>query len=194
MIYTDKFAFIHIPKTSGMSIKVSIKSNCPDAKYMPVDPFSEESTDWIQLMQMHNPYSHWESLVEDRWVFSVVRNPFVRAVSFYVFLKTIYDFKDNLPDLTFEELYTKKDNNFHIPTTTQTEFLTGTKGIVPNIFKYEDGYAEIEDKLGFKISHKMNVTPSYNYLDYYDESREKLILNLFEEDFENFNYSTSLPI
>jgi ABC-type enterochelin transport system substrate-binding protein len=64
--------------------------------------------------------------------------------------------------------------------------------MVPNIFKYEDGYADIEDKLGFKISHKMNVTPSYNYLDYYDESREKLILNLFEKDFENFNYSTSL--
>lgn len=192
MIYTDKFAFIHIPKTSGMSVKLSIKTNCPDAKCMPVDPFTEKMQTSDLRAEMHYPYSHWESLVQERWVFSVVRNPFVRAVSLYVFLKTIYDFKDELPDFTFEEVYTKQHDKFYIPTTTQTEFLTGSKGIVPNIFKYEDGYADIEDKLGFKISHKMNVTPPYNYLDYYDESREKLILNLFEKDFENFNYSTSL--
>jgi hypothetical protein len=192
MIYTDKFAFIHIPKTSGMSIKLSIKNNCPDAKYMPVDPFNEEIQTQDLRAAMHHPYGHWESLLEDRWVFSVVRNPFVRAVSFYVYIKTLYDFKDELPDLTFEEIYTKHHDNFYVPTTTQTEFLTGSKGIVPNIFKYEDGYAGIEDKLGFKISQKINVSPSYNYLDYYDESREKLILNLFEKDFENFNYSTNL--
>ena len=42
MIYTKDFAFIHIPKTSGTSIKKSIEKNCIDAKYMPEDTFSEE--------------------------------------------------------------------------------------------------------------------------------------------------------
>ena len=189
MIYTKDFAFIHIPKTSGMSIKKSIELNCPDAKYMPEDMFSNEinGVDWRQVM--HYPYSYWESLVEGKWVFSVVRNPFVRAVSFYVFLKNMYAFKDKLVDLTFEDLYSKKNS---IPTTTQTKFLSGKNSAVSNVFKYEDGYSKLEDKLGFKIDQKEMVNPKYNYLDYYDERREKLILNIFEEDFENFSYSTNV--
>lgn len=189
MIYTKDIAFIHIPKTSGMSIKKSIQLNCPDAKYMPEDTFSEEinGTDWREVM--HYPYSYWEPLIEDKWVFSVVRNPFVRAVSLYVFLKNMYTFKDKLINLTFEDLYSKKSA---LATTTQTKILTGNNSTVPNIFKYEDGYSRLEDKLGFKIDQKETVNPKYNYIDYYDERREKLILNIFEEDFENFSYSTNV--
>ena len=189
MIYTKDIAFVHIPKTSGMSIKKSIALNCHDAKYMPEDMFSKEinGVDWREVM--HYPYSHWEPLIENKWVFSVVRNPFVRAVSLYVFLKNMYAFKDKLTDLTFEDLYSKKNK---IPTTTQTKFLTGNNSIVSNVFKYEDGYSKLEDKLGFKIDQKEMVNPKYNYLDYYNEEREKLILNMFEEDFENFSYSTNV--
>lgn len=189
MIYTKDIAFIHIPKTSGMSIKKSIELNCPDAKYMPEDMFSEEikGTDWREVM--HYPYSHWEPLIKDKWVFSVVRNPFVRAVSFYVFLKNKYAFKDKLTDLTFEELYSRK-NKFS--TTTQTQIITGTNGMVPNIFRYEDGYSKLESKLGFKIDQKEMINPKYNYLDYYNKEREKLILNIFEEDFENFSYKPNV--
>jgi|TARA_B110000503_G_C7003750_1_gene352642 hypothetical protein len=197
MIYTKEFAFIHIPKTSGMSIKKSIELNCPDAKYMPENTFSETfegfDVDWRRIM--HCPYSYWEPLIKDKWVFSIVRNPFIRAVSFYVFLKTTYSFSDMCQDLTFEELYSTPiiNNSTVTPTTTQTEYLTGNNNvIVPNIFKYENGYTDIEQVLGFKIDQTENITPVYNYLDYYDEKREKLILNLFEEDFENFSYNTNL--
>jgi hypothetical protein len=136
--------------------------------------------------------SYWEPLIENKWVFSVVRNPFIRAVSFYVFLKSMYTFKDTLADLTFEQLYTKKYDRFYVSTTSQTKYLTGKNSMVPNIFKYEDGYSKIEDKLGFKIDQKELISPKYNYLDYYNEEREKLILNIFEEDFENFSYSTNV--
>lgn len=193
MIYTKDFAFIHIPKTSGMSIKGSIAFNCPDAKYMPEDMFSEEvqGVGWRQVM--HYPYSYWESLIQDKWVFSVVRNPYVRAVSLYIYLKEIYVHKDRLTDLTFEELYTpQKTDTLYLPTITQTEYLTGSQGLVPNVFKYESGYGLLESKLGFKIDKKYNANAKYNYLDYYDEKREKLILNLFEEDFFNFCYSANL--
>ena len=189
MIYTKDIAFIHIPKTSGMSIKKSIKINCPEAKYMPEDMFSKDinGIDWREVM--HYPYSHWESLIGNKWVFSVVRNPFVRAVSLYVFLKNMYAFKEKVTDLTFEQVFSKK-NKF--VTTTQTKILTGSSSMVPNIFKYEDGYAKLEDKLGFKIDQKEMVNPKYNYLDYYNEEREKLILDIFEEDFINFSYSTNV--
>lgn len=173
-----------------MSIKACIEHNCPDAKYMPEDMFTENGN-WRTVM--HYPYSHWESLVKDRWVFSVVRNPYVRAVSLYVYMKNTHAHKHQWADLTFEALYTPNKNKpFHLPTVTQVEFLTGSQGLVPNIFKYEDGYSSLESKLGFKIDQKNNSNPKYNYLDYYDEKRQKLILNLFEKDFENFNYSTHL--
>lgn len=189
MIYTKDIAFIHIPKTGGMSIKKSIELNCSDAKYMPEDMFSDKITgvDWREVM--HYPYSHWESLIENKWVFSVVRNPFVRAVSLYVFLKNMYAFKEKVTDLTFEQVFSKK-NKF--VTTTQTKILTGSNSMVPNVFKYEDGYSKLEDKLGFKIDQKEMINPKYDYLDYYDEGREKLILNIFEEDFKNFSYTTNV--
>lgn len=194
MIYTDKFAFIHVPKTSGMSIKKSIKNNCPSAIYMPENTFKNDTSlpDWRRVM--HYPYGYWQHLIEDKWVFSVVRNPFIRAASMFVYIKTIYAFKDKYANLTFKELFTKNNTiEFYIPTTTQTEFLTGKDNtIVPNIYKYEDGYLEIEKVLGFKISEKINISPSYNYLDLYDEKMEKLILDVFEKDFENFSYPLSL--
>ena len=189
MIYTNNIAFIHVPKTGGMSIKKSIALNCPDAKYMPEDMFSDKITgvDWREVM--HYPYSHWEKYTENKWVFSVVRNPFIRAVSLYVFLKNLYAFKNKLKDLTFEDLYAK-ENKF--ATTTQTKILTGNTGMVPNIFKYEEGYNELENRLGFKINQKELINPKYNYLDYYNKEREKLILNIFAEDFENFSYDRNV--
>jgi hypothetical protein len=101
----------------------------------------------------------------------------------------MYDFKEKNTDLTFEDLYSKKNT---ISTTTQTKFLIGNNSTVSNVFKYEDGYSKLEDKLGFKIDQKELVNPKYNYVDYYNEEREKLILNMFEEDFENFSYSTNV--
>ena len=193
MMYTKDFAFIHVPKTAGMSIKKSIEMNCPDAIYMPKDTFSRkiEGDDWRRVM--HYPYSYWEPLIKDKWVFSFVRNPYVRAVSFYVFYKTLYDFKERNQNLTFEDMFTKRyGNGLYVPTMTQTECLTGLHERVPNVFKHEDGYAQLEKKLGFRIDQKRNVTPQYKYLDYYDEKRQKLILNLFEKDFENFSYDTEL--
>lgn len=207
MIYTEDIAFIHIPKTSGMSIKKSIEINCPDAAYMPTRQtkmFNGDyhnrsfNDDWRRVM--HYPYSYWEPMIEDKWVFSIVRNPYVRAVSFYVFMTTSY-----MIDLTFENMFSERywtehyknpiriyQNGLRLQTMTQTETLTGSNGLVPNIFKYEDGYAELEEKLGFKIDQKENVTTKYNYLDYYDEKRQKHILNLFEKDFENFSYDIEL--
>lgn len=197
MIYTDKFAFIHIPKTSGMSIKRAILNNCPNATLMPKETFGKtlSGPDWRVVM--HYPYSYWEDIIKDKWIFSVVRNPFVRAASFYAYMKTSNAHRNRTAHLTFEDLFTAEKRTFlgkyYIPTLTQTEILTDSNGImISNVFKMEDGYAELENKLGFSINEKENVTPEYNYLDYYDERREKFILELFEKDFENFNYRPSL--
>ena len=46
--------------------------------------------------------------------------------------------------------------NLYIPTLTPTQHLTGTKGLISNIYKYEEGYSSIEEKLGFKIDPKRN--------------------------------------
>lgn len=196
MIYTKDIAFVHVPKTSGMSIKKSIAINCPDAVYMPIS--QKNIPDWRRVM--HYPYSYWEPMIQDKWVFSIVRNPYVRAVSFYIWFNTKYNQK-----LSFENMFSKKywteyykhpkrihQDGLHLQITTQTEIVTGSNGLLSNIFKYEDGYSELEKKLGFKIDQKENITKKYNYLDYYDEKRQKQILNLFETDFQNFAYNTEM--
>jgi hypothetical protein len=184
MIYTSKIAFIHIPKTSGMSVKRCIEEHCPDAKFMPEHMFNDNynGTDW--RLEMHYSYAYWEHLLDKQWVFSIVRNPYVRAVSFYLFLKNMSDLKDDWPNLVFEDIFTE-----HFQT--QTQILTGKNSLVPNIFKFEDSYEPLEKKLGFKIDKHLLKNKSYNYADFYNPKRIQLVYEVFEEDFKNFGYNTS---
>ena len=172
MIYTEDFAFIHVPKTSGMSIKKSIAMNCSDAAYMPThqkNRFNGDyhnksfNDDWRRVM--HYPYSYWEPMLEDKWVFSVVRNPYVRAVSFYVFFVTSswesYYFPSRyMKDLTFENMFSEKywtehyknptrvhQDGLRLQIMSQTETLTGSNGLVPNIFKYDKLSAVLDDAI-----------------------------------------------
>lgn len=196
MIYTNDFAFIHIPKTGGTSIKFSILKNCEDAKWLPEERpmvnFTGDKDDW-RVVQ-HLPYSHWEDLLGDRWVFSVVRDPFVRAISYYVYLTKTMMCEDKFKSLSFEEIFDVNKKSLNVSNKPQTDFLLDKNNkLIKNIFKYENGFSEIENHISFEIDERVNTNPLYNYLDYYDEKRERLIRNIFEKDFENFSYRDSLP-
>ena len=77
MIYTDDWAFIHIPKTSGSNFKKRVNGQTPDIEGK-----------WIPDL-MHNPVSFWETTeyVHDQYI-TIVRNPYSRMVSIYEHIKS----------------------------------------------------------------------------------------------------------
>ena len=108
---------------------------------MPEDMFSEtiNDIDWRQVMHYSKGGGGGEFLIEDRWVFSMVRTH-IRAVSLFVFLKNLYKHKDKMQILHLK-------NYIHIgtgkictyPNLTPT-YIVSTKGLISNIYKYEEGY------------------------------------------------------
>lgn len=191
MIYNDKFAYIHIPRTAGITIKDAIQSRYDDA----VKPYEE---DIGGRLRMYQPYWYWEELIPDlnnRWVFSTVRNPYKRAVSLWKY--TTQDMQDyanyfkgvsfkNFWDLNIKDLAPLLRYNIR---STQCEFLSSIEGdLVPNIFRIEDQLNAIEKKLEINITKKLNVSKSYNYKTYYNKDSLDLINDIFEEDFLQFGY------
>lgn len=191
MIYNDKFAYIHIPKTAGITVKDAIQSHYDDA----IKPYEENITGWLR---MHQPYWYWEELIPDlsnRWVFSTVRNPYKRAVSLWKYTTQDREpyasyFKGvsfkNFWNLDIKDLAPLLRYNIR---STQCEFLSSIEGdLVPNIFRIEDQLNGIERKLEIDITKRLNVSKSYNYKTYYNKDSLDIINDIFEEDFLQFGY------
>jgi len=182
MLFSDNWAYIHIPKTSGTNFK-----NRAKLAVKTYEPIFEN------LTTQHNPFWYFEDLCKNKWTFTIVREPFERAISFWkhiAFKKHVienfgfyelYDFY-NL-DLDFGNIYTST-------CTTQVEFITGKQGKVNNIFKIEKDLLRLQETLGFTFTDtKHNSAEPYNYRDYYTPKTVDLIRKIFYDDFEYFGYN-----
>jgi hypothetical protein len=191
MIYNDNFAYIHIPRTAGLSVKNAIKNRHKDS----ITPYEENINGWLK---MHQPYWYWEEIIpelKDRWVFSTVRNPYKRAVSLWKY--TTQDMQEyanylkgvsfkNFWDLNIKDIAPLLKYNIR---STQCEFLSSIEGdMVPNIFRIEDQLDGIEKNLEININQKLNMARTYNYKTYYNKESLELINDIFEEDFLQFGY------
>ena len=194
MIYTEDWAFIHIPKTSGINLKRNAEIALGDEVFKPY-----ENTALGRVIG-HNPYSYWEDQIEDKWGFAIIRNPYERAVSAWLYLKTsslLKQLPEKYNNLNLYQFYTLMPDRFTQfknvewgARTTQLSFIKNRAGKVScETFRMEDQLTILETKLGFKFTHtKHNAMPSYNYNDCLD-SRSKLVIEqVFREDFEYFGY------
>ena len=191
MIYTKDIAYIHIPKTAGISIKNAILKNCSDAE----KPYTDDLPGWLK---MHQPYWYWEEQIPDlnsKWIFSTVRDPYKRAVSLWKYVT-----QDREPYVTyfkgvsFKRFWDTDSANLapnlrYNIRSTQCEFLSGIEGdMVPNIFRLEDQLGNLEKKLGFAIDQRLNVSKIYNYKTYYNKETVEIVNEIFKEDFLQFGY------
>ncbi len=211
MMYTKEWAFIHIPKTSGMNFKKHLKENRHHAVGYPKLPSP-------RFMYIHQPISYW---VENgtvpqqyQWI-TIVRNPYSRLVSWYYFLKqTTIDpvsgkhiADPRSTDLisnfeTFDEFVNenvlglvtggvrweefKKGGGLWRMWWTQSKFLEGDHKV--KIFHIED-LSELEDFVGFKFAHTRHNNSFHNpWQDYYTEETKDVVYERYREDFENFGY------
>jgi hypothetical protein len=179
----NKVLFIHIPKTGGTSISSFLESNNMDS--------------WIRKYPArHDPYHFMQqvnNITPDVFSFSVVRNPYTRAYSYYkhfnyqnqlnvsfeVFLNYIKDKVSfqRTPMIIFPQSYYLFDTNNQIS--------------LSKIYRFEN-LQEFEKDFNTKLTCLRKGM--YNKEDYYrDYTKENisLVKDIYFEDFKILNYPDS---
>lgn len=182
MIIKDKkIIFIHIPKTAGTSI---------------INVFGINKVDHILAKDIKK--KQWENY----FTFTVIRNPFDRLVSHYIYHTKYYGkgtiFKylkiNEWKNISFEKYIeiiknnNDKINNFR----SQYEFITHPSGILINQILYfenlKNDWVKIKDKFNLKdLSHtKRTIHKDYRF--YYNFKTKKFVETFYKDDLEFFKY------
>jgi chondroitin 4-sulfotransferase 11 len=171
--------FIHIPKTAGTSI-----------------------SEILNLKISHKIANDYNKKIwESSFKFCVIRNPYDRLLSHYMFHKNHYNgnfFKkinvSNIEKLSFDEYtdmiikFNNKVNNFK----SQKTFITHSSGIeIDYICRFENlenDWLYLKDKLKLPDLPHNNKSDHSIYRDYYTEKTKKFVEKFYKEDLEFFEY------
>ena len=174
MVLDDKkLIFIHPPRCSGTSIEASFKW------------FNEENKHWsAQRIKRSISDDKWNSYFK----FSIVRNPFDRAVSIYkapIFRNdargiSFEQFLRNIPMLPNEDGLQCSDY-INEPMDYIIKFETRSNDI--KILK-EKHSIHIDEKI---VARKTNRIKDYRR--YYNETTVQLVSEIFKDDIHNFDYT-----
>lgn len=193
-LYLPKYnsVFIHIYKTAGTTLRIVL--NKIDKNYS-------------EIGGGHSDYSEIQKDIQDKVVFSVVRNPYTWIYSLYQYGKSYisHPFYVYCATHNFDEFVVWHFNNIEIlnqsgingKLQTQTEYLSINGSLmVSHILKMENLEVELNQLFRNTFRHNSlirlpneNSTP-YQPLDYTSIKKEtiELINQKYEADFQNFNY------
>ena len=179
--HKHKFIFIHIPKNAGTSIRGSFKTEGYDQKVVnkryPHDPCSK--------IKKYCGEEVWNTFFK----FAIVRNPYDRLVSYYHFHKSPqYRYPARANSLPFDQWVMKGlDSNMK---KNQTWYLDEDVDYIGRFENLEKDWELICKEIG--ITHyklpKFNVSEHNEWKSYYTDNSEKLVNEIFQDDFEVFNY------
>ena len=191
----DRFAFIHIYKVAGMTVRDVLNKN-----FSTIEIVSSHCT--ANDIQLH--------ITNDFFVFSFVRNPYDWMISLYnyiLFDKT-HPFRHYYVDKPFDyfikhycENILNKEATHNGRMTDQTEFLYDENGrlLVDYIGRFENfrsDFSRILKRLDININvsnfpiinRTRNKTQIGDYQKYYNKPMRTIVEKSFERDFNNFNY------
>lgn len=173
-----KLLFIHIPKTGGTSI-INFLNHVGH-------------NDWKRTWPMgHDPYFYMEkvNLIDDNvFTFTVVRNPYTRAYSYYKHYNL-----QNAENISFYDFLHQVRIKRNTPNTPMTiynqSFYTFGNRPLSKVYKFEK-FNELEEDLEVELPKirvgdydKEEMINSYTY------DIIKLVKHIYLEDFINFSYS-----
>lgn len=205
---TNKFIFTHPPKCGGTSIEELLGFLRLRNEYPHIHSFKHGS------LEMHFDKIKSKNLEPRNFFkFSIIRNPWSRAVSFYNHLRyKEYDHFSKNPSplgmpayildsriMTFKDYCFKYyKNNFNSEVSTKPYMLSKGKFSLDYVIKLEslkEDFFSIKEKIGvtsdLEIPHLNNSDQYINrkhYKQYYDKETQEFIGNLFKWDIKFFNY------
>lgn len=198
----NKLTFVHIPKNAGTSISRWIEK------------YTRYEYDDVRHQHVSLLPSEWQNNI-----FVVVRNPWARAVSWYLFVQQMLNKKNIGPNKQFiHPQLTKLGEGFENFVTlysdrvfTKSKFALGPhimtlKSIAQvnylddkfdgTVLRYENldqDWKKIQDLIGchihLPITNKTVFSSTKNWQSFYTERTKAVVAKLFEKDIERFRYS-----
>lgn len=187
---------VHIPKNAGTSIEETLEMN---------------------ELSGHHKWYNYKYKVPEKWEnyykFSVVRNPFDRVVSNYVYARKEVSYWHNAlnPDKSrygkHRDYDTLKNKSFreavhmigdleHQGWRDQYTYISdGEEIFVDRVLKMEnltDGFNQMLSDLGvvgYDLKHINSSRDENNYKSYYDRETREIVTEYYETDLELFDYS-----
>lgn len=186
-----KSLFIHIPKSAGRSIVRGLYD---------VQSVEHAPADWYQELDAEKYASYFK--------FTVVRNPWDRAVSAYTYLK-----KGGSPSSKDDQLWSDFINQFNdfddfvcqwitvdnimrnALFTPQSTFITDRYGQISMDYigrfeNLEQDFKNVAEKINpsAALPH-INQSRQLSYQDYYTDNSKRIIAEAYRQDIENFGYT-----
>ena len=204
--YKKKLVFIHIPKCGGTSIENTLNQGEQGYLWGYIEKTNKQLNFKGELQHLNFlGYKNYLENYKSFNYFTVVRNPFDRAISFYKYI-LIKDknLKNRLKidkNISFNEFLKKINDNDEITFKDQSFFLKDENSKINEkikILKLENldiNFYKLlnEQKIKFNKIRKNNISKKFN-LDikknyYKNEENIKLVSELYFDDIKNFNYS-----
>jgi len=198
VIYSDKWAFIHIPRNAGTNFKSNLSQK--SGVYYPTG-----ISDWNT--SQHYPIQTWIDLgyaTKDSQFIAIVRNPFSRAVSIFEHLNLKRNTRRWLSNFPTDfssfvksdriEWQTKRKqeirNRIARPTSTDPQHLYIEGDFNVRVFRLEDELDEMEFFVKHRFAHtNYNVGNNPPWETYYTEELKNIIYNKYKKDFDLFGYT-----
>ena len=198
IINSQKFIFVHIPKTGGTSIEKLFD----DSFY----GWDEKHCLWKQHCSIHQMQSLYGIDIDNYYKFSIVRNPWDRAVSDYKWwTRPDSPFFDFLKSTTLEDYLLirngyEKINHLNDSSGRADHFYTqysfieiGGACAMDCIIKFENLQQDFDhfcDQIGIpqqKLPHT-HKTNRKHYSEYYNQKTIDIVAEKYRKDIEYFDY------
>jgi hypothetical protein len=210
--HSHRFIFVHIQKTAGQSMKRALAPYCHQPprtglrrllSHLPVQEspaavaFRPHTTArWARMKISPRVFDSYTA-------FTVVRNPFDRAVSNYHFLlqRPEHHSHRHVRQMTFDEYLKFLESRRWMRDPTQRYRVAGARGqlLCTPILRFESlqaDFANLCRKLGLAagdaLAHR-NPSTHRPFREYYENRATRAaVVDLFAADFEIFGYSTGI--
>ena len=205
--------FVHVPKTSGVSLTASLVAHVLGRNVGEEEPFCTVPLK-IQFslrgQQKHKqarnyvPADITEKLWDSYYKFAFVRNPWDRAVSEFHWRHERPSEKDHPPtnfkdfldycEFRIRDSKRRKKDIYWTHAQTQTSYVTGLNGniILDDVFKFEEmdkSIKTISEKLDVPIALEQHNSSNHDhYRTYYNDETKEMVERLYKEDIAMFGY------
>ena len=182
----NKFIFVHIPRTGGSSIEVSLNRGLEtlEGNNTVVGTFQDKH--WTSTRYKKEKPMEWESFFK----FSFVRNPWDKAISTYEWLR-MHKTHPQRTEKGFKEwlLGIKPNCNSHA---TQSSYLKETMNFVGRYENLHEDWAYIQSKafpLGYCPGPIPHINKTKRHGEYHDEETIDFVSSYYCEDIKAFEYT-----
>lgn len=205
MIVCNNVGFLHIPRTGGTSIRQALFEQ--SKKTFLLSPVNKVLEDVRSPANTYNPHSPLEKFseyhfLEEMTIFTVVRNPWARYVSWFTYTERETGSRrsfDDFLDTLFGDTSSKRNPNLERNPVTQSEYIKGAEPpLYPLRFdKLDRDWKKIAESTGLEPLplQRLNQAPRPStYQSYYDEDsmnlvaeQERFLIDTFNFKFEEYS-------